>query len=108
MSPSHYWLYGALGFVLVALGVWRIGGGRTNSTVKPAGLVIGATDPDRHRVVMAWGRVSRRRRNVLEREVRRQRQIDLVPGLCSEGDALARPDAMKDRVPVSRHALGIV
>ncbi len=43
MSPSHYWLYGTLGFVLVALGVWRIGGGRAKSTLKPAGLVIGAT-----------------------------------------------------------------
>ena len=43
MSPSRYWLYGTLGFVLVALGVWRIGGGRANSTLKPAGLVIGAT-----------------------------------------------------------------
>ena len=42
MSTFHYWLYGTLGFVLVALGVWRIGG-RANSTLKPAGLLIGTT-----------------------------------------------------------------
>ena len=42
MSPSHYWLYGSLGVVLVALGLWRIGG-RSNTPLKPAGLMIGAT-----------------------------------------------------------------
>jgi hypothetical protein len=41
MSTSHYWLYGTLGIVLVALGLWRIGGGRAGGPLKPAGLIIG-------------------------------------------------------------------
>jgi hypothetical protein len=41
MSTTHYWLYGTLGIVLVALGLWRIGGGRASGPLKPAGLIIG-------------------------------------------------------------------